>query len=130
MVIGVDVSKAKLDVASGSQGAAEVSDNDAKAIRKLTQQNITRPVDTFSCSSAGFLSSSRVLRLALNLRLDNGDFNISEVVTIEIAFGGPNPSGAVDNLVFSTTAIPEPSAVLLLGIGSVCLADRRRTVAA
>ena len=62
--------------------------------------------------------------------LDNGDFNISEVVTIEIAFGGPNPSGAVDNLVFSTTAIPEPSAVLLLGIGSVCLADRRRTVAA
>lgn len=37
--------------------------------------------------------------------VDTGDFDISDVVTIEIAFGGPNPSGAVDNLVFSTTFV-------------------------
>ena len=60
---------------------------------------------------------------------DTGAFDIGQVVTIEVAFGGPNPSGAIDNLVFAT-AVPEPNAVLLLGIGSVCLAVRRRTVAA
>ena len=63
---------------------------------------------------------------------DTGDFDIGQVVTIEVAFGGPNPSGAIDNLVFSTAtaAIPEPSTVLLLGMGSVCLAARRRRTAA
>ena len=61
---------------------------------------------------------------------DTGDFDIGQVVTIEVAFGGPSPSGAIDNLVFSTAAIPEPSTVLLLGMGSVCLAARRRRTAA
>ena len=61
---------------------------------------------------------------------DTGDFDIGQVVTIQVAFGGPSPSGAIDNLVFSTAAIPEPSTVLLLGMGSVCLAARRRRTAA
>ena len=63
---------------------------------------------------------------------DTGGFDIGQVVTIEVAFGGPNPSGAIDNLVFSTAtaAVPEPSTVLLLGMGSVCLAARRRRTAA
>ena len=54
---------------------------------------------------------------------DNGAFDISQVVTIEVAFEGTNPSGGIDNLVF---LIPEPTAGLLLGIASVCLAARRR----
>ena len=35
LIIGIDVSKAKLDVATGSQGTTEVIDNDAKANEKL-----------------------------------------------------------------------------------------------
>ena len=63
--------------------------------------------------------------------VDNGDFDIDQVTRIEVAFGGPNPSGAVDNLEFAINVVPEPSAGLLLGMVSVCLAARRRrTVAA
>ena len=56
--------------------------------------------------------------------VDTGDFDINQVVTIEVAFGGPNPSGAIDNLVF---AVPEPSsAILLAGFGLFGISLRRR----
>ena len=58
--------------------------------------------------------------------VDNGAFDISQVTTIEVALSGSSPSGAIDNLVFAITPVPEPSAGLLLGMVSICLAARRR----
>ena len=46
LVIGVDVSKAKLDGIMGSEGSAETVSNDAKEIGTLIQQQITNPNNT------------------------------------------------------------------------------------
>ena len=61
---------------------------------------------------------------------DTGAFDINQVTTIEVAFSGSNPSGAIDNLVFATVAVPEPTSGLLLGLVSVGIAARRRRTVA
>ena len=61
---------------------------------------------------------------------DTGAFDINQVTTIEVGFSGSNPSGAIDNLVFATAAIPEPTSGLLLGLVSVGIAARRRRTVA
>ena len=45
-VIGIDVSKAKLDVANGSGGTVETIDNDAATIRGFIAKHFTNPTST------------------------------------------------------------------------------------
>ena len=61
---------------------------------------------------------------------DTGAFDINQVITIEVGFSGSSPSGAIDNLVFATAAVPEPTSGLLLGLVSVGIAARRRRTVA
>lgn len=49
-------------------------------------------------------------------------FDPTQVVTLDVLFGGPSPSGGLDNLEF----IPEPSSFALLALGGLGLIRRRR----
>lgn len=46
LVVGIDVSKAKLDIVLGSQGSVETIDNTVPAVKKLIQEHITAPLKT------------------------------------------------------------------------------------
>jgi WD40 repeat protein len=121
----------------GPDGNLYVASGGSSKVVKITGAHGASPVVTdFVATGSGGLSSPIGIEFGADGNLYAASFNTDSVKEYSGATGAPlgdfvtAGSGGLDQPNFMTFAVPEPGAPLLLGLGAMLLAQRRRVSAA